>query len=254
MPNLVCTDAQQWLRQSMLSNDLMPPDAALCEHVALCPRCQGALAALAVAALGLTAPPAAISCQQAEEELAAFIEQEAEEGSAAAIRAYPQIWWHLWSCEVCAETYRITRALLAADQPVRSAVQAMSVTLFGPPRQPQPALRLPRSFLYRALAGSIPASSAVRGPARFRNVLTEKEIANQRFTISVQRQVDGEWQIHVSVKPPPTGWLILKLDATRFRARFDQQGEAVVQNVPFALLTASDGPDLSIDIEPETES
>lgn len=253
MPHLVCADMQKWLQQTILSNVRTLPDPALCEHVATCPLCQGVLAVLAIEALGLRAPPDGISCQRCEEELAAFIDHEAEEGSAAAIRAYPQIWWHLWTCEDCAETYRITRSLLAVEQPNQSVVQLMPVTLFGPLKQRPPALRLPRAFLYRALAGSAPASNANRGAASFRNVLAEKEISNQRFTVSVQRQVDGEWQIHVAVKPPPVGWLILMLGATRFRARFDRQGEASIQDVPFALLTTPDGPDMGIDIEPDME-
>ena len=252
MNDLVCADVRQWLQQAVLPKDLLPLDPALCAHIETCPLCRGALAVLAVEALDLPAAPGEIDCRRCEEDLAAFIEQEAEEGSAAAIRTYPQVWWHLWACEVCAETYRITRSLLA-ERPGASVVPSMPATLFGQARPRQPVLKLPRSFLHRSLAGSIPATGTARGIAGFRNVLAEEESADQHLILSVQRQADGEWRVDVSVKPPPVGWLVLMTGATHFRARFDDQGEAVVQDVPFALLTAPDGPDLDVDIELDTE-
>src|SRR5919108_4268137 len=127
MDDLVCADVRRWLQQTILLNDLTPPAPALCAHIAACPLCQGALAVLAMEALDLPVAPRDIVCQQAEEELAAFIEQEAEEGSVAAIRTYPHVWWHLWTCDVCAETYRITRALLKEKAPNRPAAPPLSL-------------------------------------------------------------------------------------------------------------------------------
>jgi hypothetical protein len=115
MDNSVCSDVRRWLRQPAVSADLTLPIPGLRIHIAICPVCRGALSVLAVQALNLAAAPEDITCQQAGEDLAALIEQEVEDGSAAAIRTYSLAWWHIWNCEVCAETYSSTRCLLAAD-------------------------------------------------------------------------------------------------------------------------------------------
>jgi hypothetical protein len=115
MDKSVCADVRRWLRQAVLSNDRTLPDPQISMHIAACPHCRGALALLAVEALGLTAALQNITCQRAEEQLPALIEQEAAEGNAAAIRTYPLIWWHIWTCDVCTETYMLTRSLLAID-------------------------------------------------------------------------------------------------------------------------------------------
>jgi len=253
MDGLVCADIRQWLRHSVVSSDPARPSAALCAHIATCPLCRGALAALAAEALGWTVAPEEISCQQSTGDLAAFIEQEAEEGSAAAIRAQPHVWWHLWTCETCAETYEITRSLVRPDQPGIPAVPSMPVSLFAPPTTRKPALKLPRYFLHQALAASLPTMGVMRGSAGFRSVLAEEESPDQHLTVTVQRQTNGEWRVDVSVKPPPVGWLVLSLGRAYFRSQFDVQGDAMVRDVPFSLLTASDGPDLEIDVELEAE-
>jgi hypothetical protein len=248
MSDPVCADVRRWLQRSVLLSDLTPPAPALCAHVAMCPVCRGALAVLAVEALGWAAP-VEINCQQSARDLAAFIEQEAEEGSAAAIRSQPQIWWHLWTCEACAETYRITRSLMQPEQPDLPAAPSMFVPQFGATALRKAALKLPRYFLHQALAPSPPAMGPTRGSAGLRNVLAENESAEQHLTVSVQRQTNGEWRVDVSVKPPPVGWLLLTLGPTHFRSHFDVQGDAIIRDVPFSLLTASDGPDLEIDVE-----
>jgi hypothetical protein len=254
MSNVICADIRHWVQQAVLSDapTLLAP--VLCEHVTTCPLCQGALAALAVEALGMTALPHAIPCQQSEDELAAFIDQEAEEGSCAAIRSYPQIWWHLWTCEVCAATYEITRSLLTDERLDLPIGHSMPALLVGSTLTLRPILRLPRHVLYHILAESIPAMGTLRGGASAGYVLAEKETPEQHLVVSVQRQANDAWRIHVSVKPAPAGWMVLILDTVRFRARFDHQGEASIQNVPFALLTAPEGPDLDIAIEWDPES
>jgi len=254
MSNLVCADIRQWLQHAVLSDEPTLPAPALCEHVATCSLCQGALAALAVEVLGLTASLSDIGCEQSEEELAAFIDQEAEEGSYAAIRTYPQIWWHLWTCAVCAETYQITRSLLTAEGHNHPIDRSIPAPMFGATLTLRPALRIPRRVLHRVLAASVLAADTLRGGGGSSYVLAEKEAPEQHLTVSVQRQANGEWRISASAKPAPAGWLVLMIGITHFRARFDHQGEAFIQDIPFALLTTAEGPDLDIAIEPDTES
>jgi hypothetical protein len=254
MSNLVCADIRQWVQQAVLSDDPTLPVEVLSEHVATCPLCQGALAALAVETLGMTASLPDSACSQSEDELAAFIEQEAEEGCCAAIRTYPHIWWHLWTCAVCAETYQITRSLLRAERLDHSADRSMPVLLIGSPLILRPVLRLQHRVLYHVLAGSIPAMGTPRGDSVSSYVLAEKETPEQHLVVSIQRQANSQWRIHATVKPAPVGWLVLMLGTARYRARFDPEGEAIIQDIPFASLTAAEGPDLDIAIEPDPES
>jgi hypothetical protein len=55
----------------------------------------------------------------------------------------------------------------------------------------------------------------------------------------------------VRVTPAPAGHLVLTLGAAVFRARFDPSGLASVSDVPAALLTAVNGPDMVVDIAPD---
>ena len=86
MDELRCADVQSWMREIVQPGKLIPPTPALVAHVAGCPLCRGAFALLAAKAVDLPSLAGPITCRHCEEDLAAFIEQEAEETSAAAIR------------------------------------------------------------------------------------------------------------------------------------------------------------------------
>jgi hypothetical protein len=248
MDKLKCVDMQQWIQQIVLSDELPLPKPALVAHIVSCELCRGAFALLAAAALDLPSLAAPFSCRQSEENLAAFIEQEVEEGSTAAIRTYPQVWWHLWICEDCAETYRVTRRhlLTAQSQAIATLLQTAK------PARTRLA-QLSRPFLHQALAKSPPARAATRGQAGQSYILTEQASLDGDLLVSVQRQSNGEWQLGVVHQPPPTGSLVLIFGEQYFHASFNAQGRAVVHDLPFALLTAADGPDLEVDIEADTE-
>ena len=55
------------------------------------------------------------------------------------------------------------------------------------------------------------------------------------------------------MRQPPIGLLVLRFGTDRFRARFNRQGYAVVDDIPFALLTAPEGPPLEVNIERDAD-
>lgn len=244
-----CVDVRHWIQQIVLSDEPTPPESAFAAHIASCQICRGALVLMAAQAITLPSFTAPISCRQSEEDLAAFIEQEQEEGSVAAIRTYPHIWWHLWICEDCAETYRIIRLQFMPEQSQVQAISKIAVPRVIYPARRTPLLHLQRHFLHHALAASLPTRAATRGHRGQSYVLTEQEHADIYFMVSVHRQPNGEWRVDVVHRPPPSGSLVLTLGTNLFQARFNSQGHAIVYDVPFALLTAPDGPGLEVEIE-----
>lgn len=83
-------------------------------HLERCETCRGAMLLLSEA-LGLAPSPAFPTCDCAtcRSGLAAYIDRERHDPAAAAAAA-PAIWWHLWACRDCAETYRLTYLMLDA--------------------------------------------------------------------------------------------------------------------------------------------
>jgi hypothetical protein len=49
----------------------------------------------------------AVTCDQCQDDLAAYIDLERDAGSVQAIRAHPHVWWHLLICSDCITTYQI---------------------------------------------------------------------------------------------------------------------------------------------------
>lgn len=245
-----CLEVQSWVRQAILSLYPTQPEPRLYMHIATCPLCRGAMAALVVESLDLAAAPTTIGCDACAIDLPTFIEYEVEVGSSAAIRAYPHVWWHLWTCEDCADTYQISRPLIEEQQ--AASAKAVKRESRGEQRvqKRQSVIRLKRSFLSQAL---VPAGATRSGSQRPAHVLIDKEMPNQALMVSVQQQVDGDWRIDVSIKPVPAGHLLLKLGSAQFHASFDTQGTATILNMPDALLNAIDGPNLEIEVETDQE-
>jgi hypothetical protein len=198
--------------------------------------------------LGLASTPTTIECQRCLDDLPAFIEQEIEDPMQA-IRAYPHVWWHTLTCPMCAETYELTRALVAAEQRGEIAAPTLADLAASFTPRLQTFLRLTRQFLNIALPPPMLARVA-RGHDEGPAVLSQGDAgAGRQFVLSVQEQPDHAWSVIVAVTPSPGGWLVLTLGQEIFRARFDEHGNAVVADVPAALLVAADGPELVVGIE-----
>lgn len=237
-----CADIRAAIAVTVRSGDPLPDTAAIAAHVATCSLCRGALALLALEALGAP-PPDPISHAACQAELAAFIDRERAD-SAAAVRRFPQIWWHLWTCAECAETYLLTRSLVVAarQQPfVYTPIQRQTPSLS------EVVLRLSRSLLNGFFATLSPDWGAARGGEAGEEVLAEKTTrSGHQLTVSVAQQPDQRWRVVVAAVPPFDGSLVIGFGATTFSAPFDTEGSATIADIPAALLTDPQGPELVV--------
>jgi hypothetical protein len=197
------------------------------------------------------------TCQECQHDLAAYIDREREVGTPAAVREYPYVWWHTIVCHECFTTYQMTGALLDAEQRgalarLADVVQAVRSAAAVPARSPRllKRLHIPRQFLSRTL-GIQPLLGIMRGAERDDTVLFDEAASGYTITLSVQKQVDATWNVIVIVTPPMRGQAVLTFGTTVFRAAFNQDGQATIAGIPADLLTASDGPDMDLAIEPE---
>jgi predicted anti-sigma-YlaC factor YlaD len=241
-----CAAVQLWMQETLRSRHPLLPDPALTAHIAVCDRCRGALLLLAYAALGGDAT--AIDCARCAEDLPAWIEAE-QDDPVRALRSYPAVWLHLLTCPACAELYRLSRLLVDAQQEGRIALpQLIPLTPAAPPRR-QRLVALTRPFLNHALPTPLALIGVTRGSTGPVILLDGDAESGKQIVFSVQEQPDQRWLVVVHVTPPVAGWLVLSLGASSFRARFDDQGHAMVTDIPTELLAAHDGPDLEIGFE-----
>jgi hypothetical protein len=204
---------------------------ALAGHIAGCAECQALRRSVLDRLLpGVGAP--ADTCAAGEADLAIYIDTLLDQGSGAAARAYPHVWWHLWACADCADLFTQTAALAAAE---RSGAL--------PPLPAASARRvLGRLFVSSQVIEHFFQSRATLGVAYGSEtpiILDESEDDERSFQLSVRRQQDGGWQVLVSVIPPVAGVAVVTIGETTFQAPFGPLGLAEVDGVPAGLL--SDG-------------
>lgn len=250
MPNefsLTCAAVRQFLARSSHPDASAVPPPELVAHIVGCARCRGALALALGAAVGQAQAPAPIRCEECQARLAGWIDQELEAGIAAAAREDPAVWWHLWTCADCAEIYALTRALAAATTAGELAPPPLAPAATQQ-RQLLHSFQLSRAFLAYALPMPSAALGALRG-VDGGTVLVADEDDGRRISLTVWQQPDQCWSVSVAVVPPVAGWLVLTLGEHIFRGRFDDQGRAVVADVPAPLLSDALGPDLHVAIE-----
>jgi hypothetical protein len=224
-------------------------------HLSMCPRCRAGLLLM----LHGLAPGRAgqdKGCDACQADLAAFIDREQHDPALAA-SLYPHVWWHLWICDVCAQTYDLTHTLLDAQR--SGALAPLRVPAHGTRHTPAilHRLSLPRhtlSHIFPVIQGSM---AAQRGAASERYVLyddVDDEGEERQFTLLVQNQSAATWQLIAIVRPPPSALLVLTIGEHRFAAVFRPDGQAAIGDVPSDLLAARDAPDLDISVVPLAEA
>lgn len=258
--NDICTDILDWLVEHQDPSSLELPSQALCDHVATCPRCRAALLLLMTDLLEVPQDIAATSCDQCQDDLAAYIDLERYKGTQQAIRSYPHVWWHLWVCRDCSETYRMVLALQEAeasgllppmplDKMVQPATPQPKPPVQPPVTPPQPMLRhltLPRIWFARMLAPQLGVAWGLDDEDE--TILHEAEDAGYHLYVGVHR-TDEHWFITVTIQPPFIGEAVVTFGTESFRGPFDLQGVAKVGPIPPALLTSPIGPDMAIALE-----
>lgn len=253
MEEQLCARARLALQQAFRTNQSVGPEPALSAHIAECEVCRGSMLLIMTELFGLPIASSETPCDRCLDDLPAFVEREMAGDPREAARAYPHVWLHLWTCAECAETYDLTRLLLVAEQ--RGKLTAFSPARLIRALSPRflHLLRLTRQFLNQALPIQAPFAVA-RGEFEGPTALSEGDVGAGRYiTLSVQEQPDRNWIIQVVVTPQIKGWLVLTLGERLLRARFDEQGVATVVNVPAALLTSSNGPDLEVGIDSDED-
>ena len=103
-----CDDALVELRAVLFEPALGVPNVTLLQHLNTCRSCRAILLLLMAETQPDGVPPA--SCAECLADLAAFIDVVRANPSAAS--EYPAVWWHLWLCPRCSETYQLTLELL----------------------------------------------------------------------------------------------------------------------------------------------
>ena len=240
-----CTEVQHWINPSTDNPLVAPPTPDLCAHVAQCYQCRTALLLQATELLQVPLDIVPTSCAACQDDLAAYIDIEQTEGLQAAIQAYPHLWWHLWICANCAETYRGVEMLQQAEE--LKQITPLSLDQLVGHRQPLVhTVTLPRRWLASLLAPHYGVAWGDRGAG---SVIHEEEDEGRQITVSMQKQA-GAWSIHVAITPPIAGDLLVTLGDERFRATIDPNGVATVGPIPSQLLQQSAGPDMTIQIEP----
>lgn len=251
MDTRFCTEVHAWVTAQQDPATPPVPSAALCAHVAGCARCRNALRLLTADLLAVPLEVAPTSCDQCQDDLAAYIDLERAEGREAAIRAYAQVWWHLWTCADCAESYHLVLALLAAEAnnalppiPLRSLVGGLSART---PAPRIPAFTLRRAILIGAL---VPHFGASMGGDDEGAIVYEDDEEGYEIRTSVRRH-NGQWSVVVALDPPIVGMVVVTIGAESFRARLDLRGQAVIGPLPAELLASPHGPDMAIRIDPD---
>lgn len=238
-----CAVVRQYIRQIADGQGDAQPEPAICAHIAGCPQCRGALALLLADAID-AAPARAISCDDCQRDMAAFIDIELLAGRAEAQQRYPLVWWHLWTCADCAETYQLTHALIHSDELALAVRDAHRLVRLH---------QLSRADLDDTLGQSpLTLRARHRGPSAAAYLLYKEPAGDGSLLwVAVQRQADGDWLLDVSVQPAPAGSLVIVLGDQRFSARFSAEGHAVVRDIAFGLLVGDDARDLDLLLEPD---
>lgn len=246
MTSPICAEVQRWLAQSAGS---AAPSPELAAHVAACPRCRGALAAL-LAAL-LTPPPhKTISCNACIDDLPAWIEREQAQGIAVAARRYPHVLWHLWTCPECAEAAEGIKLLLAAEDEGRIARPPL---LVPPQRRPAlPTLHLERGFLHAVFAAQF-ALGARWSDDDDALLITESELSGCGIAIYLRRHDPPYATLEILIEPPVAGTACIRFGDAVFHAALVGGHTARIDGIPSQLLTDTAGPDMQIELELERD-
>ena len=243
MNTITCAQSLSWVQQALKTRQSAPAGLAL--HIANCPVCRPALALLMAQILDMPPVSTRTTCAVCQADLAAFIDAEEADGLEA-LRTYPHVWWHLWQCNSCAETYELTRDLLLADQQGQFTIQPTSNPTRG--REPfgQVLVRLTREYLNLAL----PIPSAQLGVARGEigeTVVYESSPAEEpNISLALEQHPDSSWNVTVQVTPPTSGWIALQMGPHLYNAQFNSDGRAIIAAIPSAVVAALDGPGLIV--------
>lgn len=249
MKQVSCQQVRDWAHQVVHDQRFKLFDTdQIFQHVAGCDECRGVLITCSLLEPTLFPIYKPISCADCQSKLAAFVDA-AELAPGSEIAIYPEVWWHLLSCQDCADEYVALRAFAMSDA---AAVAAEVVDSQAAARVARRVaqLTLKREFLRTALPPFLTARPTVyRGGHVEEHLLTRENVAPGFQAIVGVRQESAEyWSVIISIVPPVAGVVVLKLGDLVQQATLDALGNATVSAVPAAILLTADGPDIEIGI------
>lgn len=243
----LCKQTQDWLLTQHPQTPTYPPNP-LCDHIATCVYCRGALLPLVTTLFGVPQDISEISCEDCQQDLAVYVDQELAEGVQAAAQRFPHVWWHLWVCTECAETHQMMLDILSpmdlssAVAHVKQKVVLHQAVLGG-------RFEIPRVAFNRQVRMSQRLGVAWGEPDE--GIVAFDEVSGAHEIRLILRPHDhGEWQVMVSVAPPISGQSIISFGSEEFRAPFGSDGIAIFTTIPGSLLEAPEGPDMAFWVEP----
>lgn len=195
-----------------------------------------------------------IACDRCQEHLAAFIDLEQRDAQRAAAR-YAHVWWHLWTCRACTDTYELTKRLLAAQEEGKLPSLARLVQQAQQARPaPRPVLHIP--LQRRALAASVPlrpmvARSSRRTQGGQQYVLYHKPARAAQAgaaKVEVEERENQRWRMTIRMAPPQQALAVVTCGTFRSVAIFDADGVATVDDLPPQVLIGPQEPNMDIQV------
>jgi hypothetical protein len=124
-----------WLNKAAYNDVIGLPPETMCRAIADDPANRGFLALLLNEVFAVPQPDPAITRQQCEDDLAAFIDLEGQSGTRTAAHEYPHVWWRLWLDLDFATAYRLVTQMHDAEQ--AGEMPAFELPLSTTPTQQQ---------------------------------------------------------------------------------------------------------------------
>lgn len=250
MKQVSCQQVRDWAHQVVHDQRFKSFDIdQIFQHVAGCDECRGALITCSLLEPALFPMYTPISCADCQSKLAAFVDA-AELAPGSEIAIYPEVWWHLISCQDCADEYVALRTFVRTEDAGVAAEEVDSHAAAARAARRIAWLRLPREFLRNALPPFLPSRPTVyRGGHIEEHLLARENVApGFQALVSVRQESPEYWSVIINIIPPLAGVVVLKLGDLVQQATLDASGNAVVSAVPAALLLTADGPDIEVAI------
>lgn len=248
--NITRPQALKSINKGIRANQPRPPEPGLCAYIARDSVSREYLILLANVLLNIPLSFQPLRCSDCLEDIALFVECEQREGILKAIHTYPDLWYHLWTCKECAETYHMTHDMVVAEQqgkmPTLSTYVRPSSLV---KKRIIEIVTLTRDLLTQAFATVTQPQFVAAGSDDSDIVIVDEQTDHGSVTVSVQPDRTRSWHITVHVIPPPVGCAVVQCSDRYFRATFDEQGEAVFPDIPADILASLDGPDVIVGIE-----
>ncbi|NTW02898.1 MAG: hypothetical protein HGA19_16725, partial [Oscillochloris sp.] len=208
MARIACEQVRSALQLSLSDYRQPVQTPGLAHHIVGCTACQAERLVLYTQLLPMATPPID-ACTRCEADLAAYVDTVLDQGNRIAAQTYPHVWWHMWTCQECAEIFAQTAALAAAERagdlaplPVARAVATSARQTIG------------KLFVRPLVLTHIVQRHALLGVSYGDEppmIVDEHDEDAHSFQLSMRQERDGRWQVLVTVMPPISGFAAITI-------------------------------------------